>query len=279
MPFSESDREALRIVRRVLFALDSLERERTAVAAQKQAEREEARLRMLVMEAGRRSSLGELASVLAHELNQPLAAVTNYVNACRQELRNYGRSVPDDINDLIESAVGEASRAAALVRRLRNFISGGEVVAERIDLRAPIRQGVDLALASADGPPPEVSVDVWPDVPRIDADPIQIGLVVLNLVRNSLPAMRDSPVRSLAIVVRRVGEEVEIAVSDTGCGVPPDLLDTVFEPFHRSTTRGMGIGLSLCRSIVEAHGGRIWFEPRSSGAKVVFTLPVDGPRP
>lgn len=278
-PFSQNDREALRIVRRALFALNSRDRERMAVAAQKQAEREEARLRLVVMEATRRSSLGELASALAHELNQPLSAVTNYVNACRQELRNYGKQIPDEVNALIDSAVTESSRAADLVRRLRNFIAGGEIVPERVDLALLVRQGADLALAAAEEQAPEIAFRVGADLPRVWADPVQIGQVVLNLVRNALPALRDQPVRRLTIAASRSGPMVEVSVADTGIGIAEDLRETIFEPFHSSTTAGMGIGLSLCRSIIEAHGGRIWLADQPVGACFVFSLPIDGPPP
>jgi signal transduction histidine kinase len=277
-PFSESDREALRIIRRVLFALNSVDRERAAVARQKTAEKEEARLRLMVMEATRRSSLGELASALAHELNQPLTAVTNYVNACRQELRNYGLTVPQDLNALIDSAVAESSRAADLIRRLRNFIAEGEIVPERIELRQPVVQGMELAMAGAKERLPAVRLDMPPDLPAIWADPVQIGQLVLNLVRNSLDAMQTVRSRHLTISARQEGGNVEVSVRDTGKGVAQDLRDRIFEPFHSSTTSGMGIGLSLCRSIVEAHGGRIWFKAQEDGAEFTFSLPVDGPR-
>lgn len=278
-PFSDNDREALRIMRRALFALNSLDRERAAVAAQKLAEREEAQLRLTVMEATRRSSLGELASALAHELNQPLAAVTNYVNACRQELRNHGVAIPPDVNALIESAVTESSRAAELVRRLRNFISDGEIVPERIDLAMVIRQGMDLALGEAPDVAPQVVLDIEPALPRIWADPVQLGQLVLNLVRNTLPAMKGRTRRILTIRARTAGEMVEVEVSDTGSGIPEDMRSVIFEPFHRSTTSGMGLGLSLCRSIVEAHGGRIRLQPQDEGACFLFSLPIEGPTP
>ncbi|MCG6113939.1 MAG: ATP-binding protein [Mesorhizobium sp.] len=277
-PFSEADREALRIIRRALFALNSLLRERAAVAAQKEAEAEEARLRMMVLEASRKSSLGELASALAHELNQPLTAVTNYINACRQELKNYGIEVPEQVTGLIDNAVSESARAADLMRRLRNFIAEGELVKEEVELAQIIQQGVKLALDSSGGPRPEIVLAIDPGLSPIWADRVQIGQVILNLVRNSLPAMRDSRERKLTISAEKAGDMVEVAIRDTGHGVPRELADSLFEPFHASTTSGMGVGLSLCRTIVEAHGGRIWSRPRDHGAEFVFTLPVKGTR-
>jgi len=277
-PFTESDREFLRITRRALFALNSLDRERAAITAQIEAEAEEARLRLVLLDAARSRSMGELASALAHELNQPLSAVTNYVNACRQELRNYGLEIPPQVDRLMDSAVAESSRAADLVRRLRNFIGQGEITLERVDLNAAIQQGVELAIAAAGDPEPELVFRFDPAVPLIWADPVQIGQVVLNLVRNSLTAMKglDRPVLTLS--TRLDGQAVEVSVADVGTGIPDDMRATLFEPFHNSTTSGMGIGLSLCRSIVEAHRGRIWTRPVARGAEFAFTLKLDGGR-
>lgn len=277
-PFTETDHEVLRITRRALFAMNSLDRERGAVAAQMQAEAEEARLRLLVLDAARNRSMGELASALAHELNQPLSAVTNYVNACRQELKNYGLEVPAQVDKLMNSAVVESSRAADLVRRLRNFIGQGEIALERIDLHLVIRQGVELAFMASSDDECEVVYAFERALPQIFADPVQIGQVILNLVRNSLTAMRGLDRRTLTITTRSVPQMVEVSVRDSGIGIAPDMQKTIFEPFHNSTTRGMGIGLSLCRSIVEAHGGSIWTRPDGPETEFIFTLMTNGNR-
>ncbi len=274
-PFDSTDREALRIIRRALFALNSLERERAAVRARNEAEAEEARLRLALLDAARRTSMGELASALAHELNQPLSAVTNYVNACRQELRNLGVSVPEDMHELMRDAVDEASRAADLVKRLRAFIAGGMLTPERIDLHATIIQAVDLAMMASDADRPRTIYAFATDLPAIWADPVQIGQVVLNLALNAVAAMRGSKDPVLTIATRLDGASVVASVRDTGHGIAPDVRETLFEPFHSSTTSGMGIGLSLCRSIVEAHGGRIWAEEPAQGAEIVFSLPIN----
>ena len=277
-PFTGIDDEILRILRRVLFAVNSLDRERAAVAAKALAEAEEARLRLVLLNSARQRSLGELASAVAHELNQPLSAVTNYINACRQELKNHQIALPAPIMRLLHNAVAESARAADLVRRLRDLIGRGAVALEPSDLGAILRRGVDLALAASPEPRPAVTYAVQPDMPRIAVDPVQITQVILNLVSNSLAAMQGSARRELRITAAMRGSEVEVAVSDSGEGVPPAIAATLFEPFHNSTTGGMGIGLSLCRSIVEAHGGRIGFQPTTGGAHVVFTLSTKGRR-
>lgn len=273
-PFSPIDREVLRIMRRALFALNSLNRERAAVTAQKQAEASQARLRMTLMEAARKSSMGELAGALAHEVNQPLAAVTNYVNACRQELYNYQVDVPDSINELINLAVDEASRAADLVRRLRNFISTGELIKEQSDLNLVIVQAAEFGVVADDGGS-AIALENRLDnsLKPVLIDPVQVGQVVLNLVRNSVEAMRGEQ-GTITLTSSRDGNMVVVSVADTGPGVPPEESEMLFEPFHSSTTSGMGIGLSLCRSIVEAHDGKIWLEPGTVGADVRFSLPA-----
>ncbi|WP_307155411.1 ATP-binding protein [Rhodopseudomonas julia] len=276
-PFTETDGEILRITRRALFAVNSLDRERAAMAAMRRAEAEEARLRLMLMDAAQDRSMGELASALAHELNQPLSAVSNYVNASRQELRNHGIVVPAHIGGLMESAVSESARAADLVRRLRNFIGQREITLESVDLKAVVRQGVELALAASNEPRPEIVFDFVDDIPPIAADPVQIVQVILNLARNSITAMAGSKLRRLTLSIRNASPLVEISIHDTGTGVPQEMEDTLFEPFHNSTTSGMGLGLSLCRSIVEAHGGRIWMGENDKGATFVFTLRITGP--
>lgn len=273
-PFDGTDFEALRIVRRALFALNSLERENAAVMAQKEAEAEEERLRLALLDAARKTSMGELASALAHELNQPLAAVSNYINACRAQLAGFDTTLPEGFEDLMLDAVSEASRAADLVRRLRDFIGGGALQIEQCDLRAAIRQGADLAMAAHRTDRPTLAYEFEPDLPMLWIDQIQIGQVVLNLAMNAITAMADSPERILSIKACREGERIKVSVQDSGPGIAEEMRATLFEPFHSTTSGGMGVGLSLCRSIVEAHGGRIMAPLTNTGGLVVFKLPL-----
>lgn len=273
-PFDATDKDALRILRRAFFALNSLEREKAALSAQKAAEAEEMRLRHALLDAARASSLGELAAAIAHELNQPLSAVANYVNACRQEIRNAGVRMPLEAETLIGDALAETARAGDLVRRIRDFITRGDLNTDYIDVIPALRQGMDLAIASSSLPGLKVEVVSEPDLPQVLADPVQIGQVVLNLVRNSISAMAKSPVQVLTVTVGRDGKDVQVLIRDTGPGISRAAQKHIFEPFHTSTTKGMGIGLSLCRSIVEAHGGRIWVEPSNEGAVIGFTIPA-----
>lgn len=273
-PFDESDLEALRILRRALFALNSRERERAAVKARQAAERDRAQLRHALLEAARKSSLGELASALAHELSQPLFAVSNYVNASRRELENLDIPITENIRTMMDEAVSDAVRAADLVRRLRDFIAGADLDREAIDIEDAIRQGVELALVAPGQSELNVVVDIQAKLPKAWADHVQISLVILNLVRNSAAAVDTVHEPRVTIRSEASGNDILTTVTDNGRGIDDRMRETLFEPFHRSTTQGMGIGLSLCRSIVEAHSGRIWSNPVPRGAQFAFTLPV-----
>lgn len=273
-PFDALDRDALRILRRALFALNSLEHERVALAAQKLAEAEEMRLRHVLLDAARKSSMGELASVIAHELNQPLSAVANYVHACRQELRNAGVKIPEKAHGLIDDAVTETARAGDLVRRMRNFIAQGDLNADYIDFNHAVTRGLDLALVAKSSPTLKVEVLLDPEMPRVWADPVQIGQVILNLAQNSMTAMEGMPEQVLTVQATKSDSYVQVSVRDTGRGIPKELEDSLFDPFHTSTTSGMGIGLSLCRSIVEAHSGTIWARAIPQGTEFLFQLPL-----
>nr|WP_261368090.1 ATP-binding protein [Pseudosulfitobacter koreense] len=273
-PFDATDRDALRILRRALFALNSLERERLARDAQKTSEAEEIRLRHALLDAARASSLGELASAIAHELNQPLSAVSNYVSACRQEFINAKVEMPERAGELMDDAIAETTRAGELVRRIRDFITRGDLNADYIDVMPAIRQGVDLATVASQLPRLKIDIAAQDELPQVLADPVQIGQVILNLVRNSISAMRTSQTQALTISVTRDNGDVQVLIQDTGPGIPTEMQNYIFEPFHASTTKGMGIGLSLCRSIVQAHGGSIWVQPSEVGATIGFTLPA-----
>jgi two-component system, LuxR family, sensor kinase FixL len=236
----------------------------------------EAHLRTVLAElahASRLSAVGTLASALAHELNQPLTAIANYISA--------GRDMVDDaacdgelVREAMDEAAKEAVRAGQIVRRLRDFVSKGDVDRQNLSLAWLIEDATTLGLVGAR----EQGIECWIDVDRkigdVLADRVQIQQVMVNLMRNAVEAMAMSPVKQLVIRARSVGEDqVEISVGDTGPGIPLEVKENLFRPFTSTKARGMGLGLSICRTIVEAHGGRLSVvsEPEC-GTTFAFTL-------
>jgi two-component system sensor kinase FixL len=224
--------------------------------------------------------MGEMAAALAHELNQPLTAIGNSVGALKLMLGEGDKPLDQTVRERVARAAnqaeGQAVRAGEIVRRLRDFVARGEADA-RIEALAPLIED-SLALAAPDARAEEIDIrlDLSPKAGRVVADGIQLQQILVNLIRNAAEAMRDAPaprVLTIRTVVRR--GMVEISVSDTGPGVPDDLSERLFSPFVSTKTSGMGVGLSICRRIVEAHGGRMWLEgSKGGGADFRFTVPL-----
>ena len=225
---------------------------------------------------GRVSEMASFASSLAHELNQPLTAIANYCEAARDLI---GGGADDETLETVREALDEAAkesvRAGQIVRRLRNFISRGETEQRVESLARLITEANALALVGSREHGIEVQVQLDPDADLVFVDRIQIQQVLTNLIRNAIDAMIDSSQRSLVIrTVAEPDEFVTFTVEDTGPGISESVAAELFQPFVTSKSSGMGIGLSICRTIVESHGGRIWFETRQGGGTAFhFTLP------
>jgi two-component system, LuxR family, sensor kinase FixL len=230
---------------------------------------------------GRLSELGTLASSLAHELNQPLTAVSNYCEGASELLQ--GDPDSDDLSmvrEALQDAAGQAIRAGEIVRRMRDFLSHGETEHGIEELSRLVTESNALALVGSREHGIDVQVNLDPHSNHVFVDRIQIQQVLFNLIRNAIDAMMDSPLRSLTISSRPEPEGfVTVSIEDTGAGIDEKLADQLFQPFVTSKRTGMGIGLSICRTIVEAHGGRIWFEAVPDGGTTFrFTLPkADAP--
>lgn len=228
---------------------------------------------------GRISEMGSLASSLAHELNQPLTAIANYCEAARDLVpRDSGEEPLATIREALDEAAREALRAGQIVQRLRDFISHGDAHPRRESLVRLVTEANALALVGSREHGIEVQIQLAPEADWVFADRIQIQQVLTNLIRNGIDAMIDSRVRSLTIrSVAGPAETVTISVEDTGSGINESIAPQLFQPFVTSKATGMGVGLSICRTIVEAHGGHIWFEQRpGAGTIFYFTLPVAG---
>ena len=237
----------------------------------------EARLQELQSELvhiSRLTAMGEMASTLAHELNQPLSAITNYMKGSRRILADYTDENLTMVRDAVEKSAEQALRAGQVIRRLRDFVARGESE-RRIESVAKIAEEASaLALVGAkdQGIRTNVHLDRGKDL--VLADKVQVQQVLLNLIRNAIEAMQESPVRNLTISAAHDGAGmITISVADTGTGIAPDIAAQLFQPFVTSKREGMGVGLSICRTIVEAHGGSIWAEANPAGGTVFkFTL-------
>lgn len=224
--------------------------------------------------ASRLSAVGTLASALAHELNQPLTAVANYVSAGRDMINRAAEVDRDIIREALDEAAKEAVRAGQIVRRMRDFVAKGEVDTRILSLGDLINDATTLGLVGAREKGVQWWIELDPGIENVLADRVQIQQVMFNLMRNAVEAMEESPDKHLTIRAHPCGEEkVEISVSDTGPGITPDIQATLFQPFTSTKGQGMGLGLSICRTIIEAHGGRLSMEAGDYGGTVFkFTL-------
>lgn len=223
----------------------------------------------------RLTAMGEMGSTLAHEVNQPLTAIAGYLKGCGMILdRIEGEYVPM-LRQGIEGAAEEALRAGEVIRQLRTFVARGETDQEIEDLRKLIEEASALALAGAKDKGIKVEFDLPHTSPKVLVSRVQIQQVLLNLVRNAMEAMQDVDERHLAIKaeLEDEGAMVRLSVKDTGTGLAPSVQEKLFTPFTTTKKSGMGVGLSICRTIVEAHGGKIWAESSpGDGTTFCFTL-------
>lgn len=237
----------------------------------------EARLESLQSElihVSRVSAMGTMASTLAHELNQPLTAVANYVEAIRDML---AKPEPDDlpmIREALDDTAKEALRAGHIVRRLRDFVARGEVEKTIEKLPALINEAAVLGLMGAREKGVDPVFDLDPYASPVLVDKVQIQQVLINLIRNAVEAMADCPERRLTVSSRPDQHGfVRVTVADTGPGVAPAIAEQLFTAFVSTKADGMGLGLSICRTIVEANGGRIWMQPgEKGGTEFHFTM-------
>ena len=238
----------------------------------------ESRLKELQSEVthmSRFTALGEMASTLAHEINQPLTAISNYLRGCQRLLERVESDNSTMLRDAIGKAADQALRAGQIIRRLREFVARGESDRRIESLPKLIEDASTLALIGAKENGVDVAFRLDPAVDLVLADRIQIQQVLVNLIRNAIEVMAETPGRRRLEIAAVADREdlVQVSVSDTGLGIAPEIAKQLFQPFVTTKRKGMGLGLSICRTIIEAHGGKIWVEPNPGGGTIFhFTL-------
>jgi PAS domain S-box-containing protein len=248
-----------------------------AFSAGPEADERARRLNDQLAHIARVNTLGDMAGRLAHELNQPLTAISNYAQGCANRLQSQQIEGAElaRVLDLIRDA---ALRAGAIVDRLRNFVrrKGPQQVA--VELHSLIQNQLDLMEPEIRGSRVQVELDIADDLPRVLADESQIEQVIVNLIRNALEAMTDTPADERRLVMRaheNSSHQIEVAVIDQGNGLSPEAAVRSFEPFFSTKPLGLGMGLAISRSLIQGHGGRLWLDGTAGhGACFRFTLPI-----
>jgi two-component system sensor kinase FixL len=241
---------------------------------QQAAKRRVEDLQSELLHASRLSVMGQMASAIAHELNQPLTAVISYLETGRMLLQG-GSVRPERLDDLMRRAVTQSERAGDVIQRLRQFARKGETERRAENLNGLVEEALAIALLGARQSGVHVTLDLDRNMTPVAVDGVQLQQVVLNLVRNAVEAMQEVEGRELQIGTRLSGDTAEITVADTGPGISPELAERLFQPFATTKKAGMGLGLSISREIVEAHDGELIAAPRPSGGMVFrISLPL-----
>ncbi len=261
------------------FATERARRELAehAAAALRDRDARLSALRGQLIDTSRTTALQQYAASLGHEINQPLTAIANYVQACRR-LINANRADPAQTLIIMDKAAGQIDRATTIIRGLRDDVEGGVVETTLESINDLTSEAADMALDldSRDGAQVGVTWDLGDDLPPIPVNKVQVQQVIFNLIRNAMEAMAGAADRRLTVRTLRAagGTGVEITIADNGPGLATDLIDEVFQPFASTKTSGMGMGLAICRNIVERHGGEIWAEKdAATGAAFHIVLP------
>jgi signal transduction histidine kinase len=263
--FTTVDREMIQLMAQ--WVGGALEQERMAEATQRQ--------QALLAHASRLNTLGEMASGLVHEINQPVTAITLYADACLTRLRAQVIE-PAEAREILEKIAAQSARASTIIQRIRRFARQGKTHRTAVRVYDLLDEVTDFLNLEARRQAIRITCDAAQDLPTVLADPLQIQQVILNLVRNAVDAMAASAGSgSIALSARSDRETVEIAVQDTGPGLAPELMNQLLLPFFTTKPDGLGLGLPISQAIVEAHGGRLWATPNQGpGATFHFTLPI-----
>ncbi|HEV2717679.1 MAG TPA: ATP-binding protein, partial [Terriglobales bacterium] len=220
-------------------------------------------------------AMGELAAAIAHEVNQPLAAIVTNANFCLRQLANATRNL-EKLREAIAEIANDGTRASTVISRIRALLQRGAPERVELDINQIIQEVNVLLRDELTRNRVSLRADLAADLPRVSGDPIQLQQVLINLVMNGIDAMRTLTDRKRELLIKSAKNhnEVFIQVQDSGEGLDPQQAERIFQPFFTTKPEGIGMGLSISRSIVESHGGRLWAESGSKGARFQFTLPT-----
>lgn len=255
----------------VAVAYSDITERRRIEAQKKQQEAELARVSRL-------NTMGEMVSALAHELSQPLAAMLNYLRGCERRMSNPNFAA-GEVREALSYATKQAERAGSIINHIKQFIGKHKPQKDTIDVNQIVTEMVSFAEFDARNHNATIDIDLVEAVPPVRADKIEIGQVTINLIKNGIEAMVETPIDlRRIIVITELTEKgwVRVSVRDHGPGVPPDKAEQIFQPFFTTKADGMGFGLAICKSIIESHGGSLWVESNPDrGATFKFTLPPE----
>jgi two-component system sensor kinase FixL len=239
----------------------------------RQAANRERELRTDVIHLSRLNVMGQMASMLAHELNQPLTASGNYLRAMLRVIQSGQPSKQGVLSNAATQSVAQLDRAREIIQRLRDFIKKGEPTKAPEAVGELFDEAIALLSMKSDGL--TISTEVEGELPLVLVDKIQIEQVLINLMKNAIEAMEHSSHRSITLSAIKMDGVVTIAVSDTGPGIPKEVADKLFQPFRTTKGSGMGMGLSICQTLINANGGQIWAQASAEGgASLCFSLPI-----
>lgn len=247
-------------------------------SARSAAEQSVHELRNDLLHVSRLSEMGEMASALAHELNQPLTAIINYLEACRRLLERSDDTSEERTKTLMQKASDQAHRAGQIIQQLRKFVVKGETERRLEPVNPMVREATELALVGTRKQDIVIDFDLKDDLPAIMIDRVQIQQVIVNLVRNAVDALTDVDRRELTVCTHSSEcSAVQIEVIDTGPGLAEEVAERLFEPFITTKPNGIGIGLSICKTIVDSHRGKLWATANPNGGTIFhISLPADG---
>jgi two-component system sensor kinase FixL len=244
----------------------------------RRAEAEVRRNREELAHLTRITTLGELATSLAHEVNQPLTAILSNAQAAQRFLSNKSPDI-EEVREILHDIVQDSNRAGDVIRRMRALVKKEDIEFGSLDLSSTIREILMLVQSDAALRNVRVVLDVSSDLPQVRGDRIQLQQVLLNLLLNAFDAMTDCPADEREVLLRAEPDGADLvrtSVSDLGTGLTSDKLDRIFQPFFSTKREGLGVGLSISKSIIEAHGGKIWAENNNGrGATFCFTVPIE----